>query len=143
MRLRPYELVDIPSGRVLATNDWWHELVGGPTRDIIEREGRERSQTLILRGGYVDEDDGTPLEPDEEPATGEKLARAALSEPYSLEHEPPIELDPHQFTSAEFEALPQSKFEYGDGAIFDNFDNGQTRATVMRALLANMGSGPS
>jgi hypothetical protein len=134
---RPYELVDLVTGDVLATGRWWHEVVRGPARELIEREGRERASTLVVRGGdYYYVDDGTSVHDMDNDTTGDELARAALLEPYVLDVEPPIGLDPHAFNIDEYQALPEIKPELWGGCLFDD---GQGRATVARALLANMG----
>jgi hypothetical protein len=134
--LRPYELIDVPSGEVLATADWYDRLMRGPVREMLEREGRQRAYTLMVRGGYYYDDTGEPVDDDGNIRTGDRLAAFALGEPYRLSHEPSIGLDPHPFTDEEYLAIPDIKFEMLEGGLFDD---GQGRATVMRALLANMG----
>ena len=134
------EIVDMTTRQVLGAGRWVHGLVQDIVRPILEREGRARADTLEVRGGqWLHVDDGTSVDREDYLAdirTGDGLARLALSEPMIIEVEPPVGLDPFPFGFAEYDALPEGKLELIDGGLFDG---GQIRATMTRALLANMG----
>jgi hypothetical protein len=126
----------LPTGTILATNDDRTTLIRTDLRTLLEREGRSRAETVSIRGGAVYVDDGSEADADLDQPTGEDLAREAFDEPYVLDNEPPIGLDPHPFDITEFEPMPEAKLELVDGVIYGDY---QLRATMLRALLANAG----
>jgi hypothetical protein len=125
-----YRLVDLPSGTTLAQREGWNDLIRGPVREILEHEGRERASTLAVRGGYR-------LRGEEDVhLTGEALAQAAFDEPQMLEVEPLVRLEPTPFDTEAYLALPEAKLELIEGVLYGDY---QVRATMLRALLANVG----
>jgi hypothetical protein len=131
-----YRLIDLPTGDVLASTEddvGWTSFLRSQVRAVLEREGRERAATLAVVNGEVFEDDGSPVD---EPTTGDDLVIYAFDEPWPNPHEPPVGLDPQSLTDDWWTDFPEVKMEYWDGVLCGSRP---LRATLLRALLVNMG----